>query len=262
MRPSASAASRADVDAQVPVRARGGAAAPRLDDDQLGAAPARARSTSGQMWRLVVMRSAPQEMTRSESHHGLGIGAADAAARRVPARLRAGVAHRARLEPRGAERVEEPEQQAAVELALVRAVGVAEQRERPVLADDAPASAPTISSSASSQRDRREAPLALGAGAAQRRQHALRRVHQLVLAVHLGAGEARRHRMLGIALQLEKPPVLDVAMSEHWSGQSCAHAVRMMGIRLPSRPQLARRAAITTRPGRSSPCPARPRSGP
>jgi hypothetical protein len=33
-------------------------------------------------------------------------------------------------------------------------------------------------------------------------------MHHLVLAVHLGAGEARRHRMVGVALELEQAPVL------------------------------------------------------
>ena len=198
----------ADVHAHVPVRALRRLAAPRLDDHELGAGMPRALDERPDMevGRHQVRAPGDDEVG---VHHRLGIGASDAAARRVPARLRARVAHRARLQTRDAERVEEAEEQAAIDLALVCAIRVAEQREGPILADDGLPAADDLVERLG-PGDRREAPLALGAGAAQRRRDAIRRVDRLVLAVHLGAHEARGHHVIGVALQLRQPPVLDV----------------------------------------------------
>ena len=90
--------------------------------------------------------------------HGLGVGAAHRTARRLPRDVGARVADRPGLEPRRAEGVEQGHGDPAVELPLVRAVAVAEDRERPVLTTDAPASvsrarrAPRPSSPAGTRR--------------------------------------------------------------------------------------------------------------
>ncbi len=57
-------------------------------------------------------------------------------------------------------------------------------------------------------RDRRELAVALGADASQRRGEALRRMHQLGVAVHLGAGKAGGERLVGIALDAHDATVL------------------------------------------------------
>ena len=58
--------------------------------------------------------------------------------------------------------------------------------------------------------DRREFALALGAGAAQRRRDALGRMHQLGVAVDLGAGKAGRVRLIRVALDAHDLAVLDM----------------------------------------------------
>jgi hypothetical protein len=249
----------ADVHAHVPVRALRGLAAPRLDDHDLGAGTPRALDERPDMeiGRHQVRAPGDDEVG---VHHRLGIGASDAAARRVPARLRARVAHRAGLQPRDAERVEEAEKQAAVELALVCAIRVAEQRERPILADDGLPAADDLVERLG-PGDRHEAPLPLGARAAQRRRDAIRRVERLVLPVHLGAHEARGHHVIGVALQLRQPPVLDVREERALVG-TVVRARRADDGHQAAPAENARRAAIKTRPGRSSPCRARPTSGP
>src|SRR5260370_35635179 len=69
-------------------------------------------------------------------HDVLGIGAADRAHRDVPGFLAAGVAYRAGLQARGAERMEQAVHQAAIHQALMRGVGVAQPGERTTLFDD------------------------------------------------------------------------------------------------------------------------------
>ena len=93
-------------------------------------------SASAQKCTLVAARSAPHEITRSECTTDFGIGAADRADRHVPRRLAAGVAHRAGLQARGAERMEQAVHQAAVHQALMGGVGVAQQGERAAFRDD------------------------------------------------------------------------------------------------------------------------------
>ena len=90
---------RADVDSQVPVGALGGAAPPRLDHDELGAARAGLldERPDVDVGREEIGAPGDDEVGLG---HGLGIGPAHAAARRVPARLRARSRRRSR--PRAA----------------------------------------------------------------------------------------------------------------------------------------------------------------
>ena len=59
------------------------------------------------------------------------------------------------------------------------------------------------------------------AGAAQRRCQALGRVHQLGIAVYLGAGKPGSERLLRVALDPGDPPILDM-------GQQRAHVGTIM----------------------------------
>jgi hypothetical protein len=182
----------------VPVGPLGRGAPARLDDHEGGAAAPRAldEGPDVDIRRHEVGAPGDDEVRLLDA---LRVGPADAAARRVPARLGAGIAHGARDEPRGAQRVEEPQEKPAVDLPLVRAIAVAEDALRPVFLDDGlPPHEDLVESLL--PRDGCEAPFALGAGAAQRREDAIGRDEQLVLAIDLGAREAGREGMLGIAL--------------------------------------------------------------
>jgi hypothetical protein len=59
-------------------------------------------------------------------------------------------------------------------------------------------------------RRRLEAPLALGAHAPQRRRQPVRMIGALDVAVHLGAQEPLRHRVVGVALHAYGAAVLHV----------------------------------------------------
>src|SRR5262249_30054164 len=71
-------------------------------------------------------------------------------------------------------------------------------------------------------RHRREFALALGADAAQRRCQAPRRVHELMVAVDLGAGKAGGERIGVIALDTDYAATLDV-------GEHGAHVGAIVG---------------------------------
>jgi hypothetical protein len=89
----------------------------------------------------------------------------------------------------------------------------------------------TISPSASSHDTGAKRPSPLAPTRRSGAQHALGRVDQLVLAIHLRAGKPLRHRMIGIALELRRrrPRRGD---ERALIGQSCAQAVRMVWITL------------------------------
>ena len=162
------------------------------------------------------------------------IGAADRADGGVPCRLAATVAHRAGPQPAGAHRVEQTVRQAAVHQPLVRAVAVAEQRQRSGLGDDGlPAQRDVVERRVPG--DRREPALALRANASQRRGEAFRRMHQFGVAVHFGAGKAGGERLVGIALDAH-----DAIRSRHAPAASTcrdsrAHKPREQFPRLASR---------------------------
>ena len=195
-----------------------------------------AASALAQKCTLVATRSAPQATIRSAVVDRFRVGAADRADGHVPGLLAARVAHGAGDQPAGAERVEQAEHQAAVDLPLMRAVGVAEQRQRPRLGDDRlPARGDLVERLVPG--DRREFALALGADAAQRRLDALGRMHEFGVAVDLGAGEPGGEGLLRVAAARARTrPSSTSASSEHMSGQSCAQTTRIV-----SMPSLVRR---------------------
>ena len=142
-------------------------------------------------------------------HDRFGVGAAHRAERHVPRRLAAGVAHRAGLQARGAQRVEEAVHQAAVHQPLMGGVGVAQQGERTAFPDDRlPPGGDLVERLVPG--DRRELAGALGAAAPERRGDALRRVHQVGVAVDLAAGETGRVGVIGVALHAHDLAVLDM----------------------------------------------------
>src|SRR5262249_981788 len=197
----------AQLDPEMPVRALRGTAAARLDDHELRAAIARALDERPDVDVGGEQIGAPRDDEIGLGHR-LGISAAHAPARRVPSGFRGGITDGARLEACGAEGVKESQEQSPVELPLMRAVRIPEETEGAVAAQAAlPSRDDLIQGLAPA--DRLEAPLALGAHAPEGREHALGRVHPLVLAIDLGAGEAGRHRMLRVALDLYDAPILD-----------------------------------------------------
>ena len=181
----------------------------------------RASSTFAHRCTLVAIRSAPQETIRSDWVTDSGSAPPTGPDGEVPGRLAAGVAHGPGLQAAGAQRMEQAVDQAAVDLPLVRAVGVAEQRQRARLGHDRlPARDDLVERLVPA--DRRELALALGADAAQRRRQALGRMHQLVVAVDLGAGKAGGERIGVIALDADHAAVLDL-------GQHRAHVGAVVG---------------------------------
>ena len=139
----------------------------------------------------------------------LGIGAADGADRHFPRRLAARVAHRAGHQARGAQRMEQAVHQAAVHQALMGGVGVAQQGERTALGDDRlPLGRDLVERLVPG--DRRELARPFRAGAPERRLDALGGVNEVGVAVDLSAGEARRVRMVWIALHAHDLAVLDM----------------------------------------------------
>src|SRR3954471_20521803 len=137
----------------------------------------------------------------------LGIGPADRTDGDIPGFLAAGVADRAGLQPRASQRMEQAIDQAAIHQALMRGVGVAQQRLRSALGDDRlPPGGDLVERFVPA--DRLELARTLGAGALQRRGDAFGGVNQVGVAVHLPAGEARRVGMVGIALHAHDLAVL------------------------------------------------------
>ena len=80
---------------------------------------------------------------------------------------------------------------------------------------------PVISSSASSQLIGANLPSPFGADAAQRRADALRRMHELGVAIDLGAGEPGGERLLRVAAHAPHAAVLDL-------GEQRAHVRAVM----------------------------------
>ena len=139
----------------------------------------------------------------------LGVGAAHGAECHVPRCLAAGVAHRAGLQARGAERMEQAVHEAAVHQALVGGVGVAEQGERAAFLDDRfPLGGDLVERLVPG--DGLELARAFGAGPLQRRPDAFGRVNEIGVAVHFSASEARRVGLVGIALDAHNFTVLDM----------------------------------------------------
>ena len=146
---------------------------------------------------------------RSECDDRLGIGAADRSHGHIPRRLAAGVAHGAGLQPTCAEGVEETVHQAAVQLALMRAIGIAEECERPALGDDGlPACSDLVERCV--PRNRGELALPFRPAPAQGGGEALRRMDKLGVTVDLGAGKPRREGLRGIAHHTHHAPALDL----------------------------------------------------
>jgi hypothetical protein len=100
-------------------------------------------------------------------------------------------------------------EKAAVHLTLVGAIGIAEQRQRTGFGNDRlPAADDLVERRLPSHR--RKPAFALGAHAAQRCRKPLWRVHELMIAVHLGAGKAGRQRVGAVTLDADDAPILDV----------------------------------------------------
>ena len=198
----------ADADRDVPVGNLRRSRAARIDHHELHAALADLLDLRPEMHVGGEQIGAPADHQVGLDHR-FRIGAADRPHRDVPRRLAATVAHRAGPQPAGAHRVEQPVRQAAVHQALMRAVAVAEQRQRSRLGDDGlPARRDLVERLVPG--DRRELAFALRADAAQRRGEALGRMHQFGVAVDLGAGKAGGERLVGIALDAHHASVLDM----------------------------------------------------
>ena len=102
---------------------------------------------------------------------------------------------------------------------MVAAVGVGQNRFRPELVARSASAAVTISSSASSQVMRWKTPspcVPLGATRRMRIQHAVGRVNAVQILGDFAAQEPAGDRMLGIALNLGRPAVLD--RDQHGAG--------------------------------------------
>ena len=198
----------ADAHRNVPIGARGRLAAPRIDDHQLDAALAHFLDLGPE-----VHVGGDEVGTPREDEVGmrdrLGIGAADRPHGDIPRHLAAGVAHGAGLQPTRAEGVEETVHQAAVQLALMRAIGIAEECERPALGDDGlPACSDLVERCV--PRNRGELAFAFRPAPAQGGGEALRRMDKLGVTVDLGAGKPRREGLRGIAHHTHHAPALDL----------------------------------------------------
>ena len=208
MSPSARAASVPILGATCQSAWARGAAPPGVDHDQLRAPLPRLLDLRPRVDRRRDQVGAPRH-DEVRVDHRLRIGPPHRAAGRLPRDVGAGVADGPRLEPRRPQRVEQRHRKPAVQLPLVRAVAVAEDRERPVLADDGlPACHQLVEGLGPAHR--LELPGSLGPRPSERGAHAIRRVDELGLAPHLRAHEAGRERLVGIPLDADQPPVVDV----------------------------------------------------
>ncbi len=115
----------ADADRQVPIGLARGAALARIDDDELDAALSRGLDLRPEMHIGGDQIGAPGD-DQIGMHHRFRVGAADRPDGHVPGGLAAGVAHRAGAQAARAKRMKQAVDKAAVDLALMRAVGVAE----------------------------------------------------------------------------------------------------------------------------------------
>ncbi len=240
----------ADPGGDVPVGLGGGAAPARIDHDQLRASRARLLDLGPRVDGRRDQVGAPGD-DQIGVRHGLRIGAAHRTARRLPRDVGTRVADGPRLKPRGAEGVEEGHGDPAVELPLVRAVAVAEDRERPVLpADGLPAIHQEVERLVPAHRP--ELGGSLRPRPAERSPHAIRRVHQLGLPAHLRAHEAGGERLVGIAFDADEAPLVDVGEDgAHVGAVVSAHRTdhRRHADRPPSAPRAGRGpvSAIDTR---------------
>ncbi len=191
----------------MPIGPAGGAAPARVDDDELDTAAAHPLELGPEMDVGGDEVGAPGD-DEVRMLDRFRVGAADRPHGHVPGGLAAGVAHRPGAQPAGAERVKEAVQQVAVQLPLMRAVSVAEDRQRPRFGDDRlPTGDDLVERLVPA--DRRKLPGTFRPDPAQRGFEALGRMHELGVAVDLGAGKAGGERMVGIAVDPYHPPVLD-----------------------------------------------------
>ena len=176
----------------------------------------RASSTNGQRCTLELTMLAPQARISRACTTASGSKPMRAADRRLVAGD-AGAGADGPVEQARAERVEEAAVHAAVgEQAHVAGVRVGQDRLRPVLGGDR---AQPLGDRAERlvPRDALEAPLALAAHAPQRVQQAVGAVDALEVAVHLGAEEALREAVVGVAAERDRAAVLDL----HRSSRRC-----------------------------------------
>src|ERR1043166_4353327 len=116
--------------------------------------------------------------------------------------------------------MKEAEHEAAIELPLMRAVGVAEKGKGPRLGDDRfPSPGDLVERRVPA--DRREFAFAFRPDPAQRRLQTLGRMHEFGVAVDLGAGKPRREGLLRVALDAQYAAVFDL-------GQQRAHVRAVM----------------------------------
>ena len=199
----------ADADLQVPIGLARGAAFARVDDDDLDAATAAHGFRFGpEMYVGGDEVSAPgdDQVTIVDR---LGVGAGRRPDCHIPGFFAARVAHRAGDQPAGAKCTKQAQQQTAVQHALMRAVGVAEQRLRPRLGDDRlPAEDDLVERLVPVYR--REFRFALWPDPAQRRLDAQGRMDELHVAVDLGAGKPRGERLLGVARDAGDAPLVNL----------------------------------------------------
>ena len=196
----------ADVDLDMPVGPFRGLGAPRVDDDDLHAFLFRFLDARPHVDVDCHQVGTPRH-DEVRIGHRLRVGAADRAHGEFPCRFAAGVADRARLQAARAQRMEEAVGQAAIDQALVGAVGVAEEGGRARFGNDA---LPTGSDLVERlvPADRHELAFALRARAAQRGRKAARRMHQFRVAHDLSTGKARGKGLLGVAFDLRDASLL------------------------------------------------------
>ena len=176
----------------------------------------------------------------------LRVGAADRADRHVPRLLAARVAHRAGDQPARAERVEQAEQQAAVHLPLMRAVGIAEQRQRPALGDDRlPAPGDLVERLVPEIGANLPSPLApmRRSGVWMRSGECTSSASRLTLAQANPAVKG----CSGSPLMRTTRPSSTSASSEHMSGQSCAQTTRTVSMLIRSVIASAKRRNLAPR---------------
>jgi hypothetical protein len=117
--------------------------------------------------------------------------------------------------------MKQPVDQPAIELPLMGAVGIAEQRQRPRLSDDRlPTRGDLLERLVPGNR--RELALAFGADAAQGGCQAPGRIEELVVVVDLGAGIAGGQWIGGIAPDARDATILNI-------GEHGAHVGTIMG---------------------------------
>ena len=188
----------ADPDLQVPIGKSRRAALARIDDDDLDATLLRGFRLCPEMHIRCDEVGAPGD-DQVAFVDRFGVGAADRPDGHVPRLFATGVADGPGNQAACAERMKEPEHEAAVELSLMRAVGVAEKGQGPGFGDDRfPPPGDLVERRVPA--DRREFSVALGPDPAQRGFEALRRMHEFGVAVDLGAGKTRGEGLFRVAL--------------------------------------------------------------